>query len=74
MLAHSERLAPGDLLHLTLCNLFNRQHLLGELLTVEGGQQQLAVAHVLGLVKQQHRVAAERGLKNLVAFAGVQYV
>ena len=44
-------------------------------LAVEGGQHQLALAHVLGAVEQQHGVLSHQRLeRRRVGLAGVQHV
>ena len=57
-------LADGGLLHQPGEGL--------HLLAVEGGEHQLALLHVLGLVEQDHRVGADDRLEDPRALAGMQ--
>ena len=69
-----ERLAHRPARHLALGRLAHDLGVGGHPLSVERGQEQLALAHVLRAVEQQHGVGAEQGREHAVSLAGVEQV
>jgi hypothetical protein len=71
--AQRERHAHRPALHVALGDLADRVSPALDVVTVEGRQQQLAVAHVRFVVEREQRVRSNRGLENGgVGFAGVE--
>jgi hypothetical protein len=63
-----EGLAQRPLLDLAACHLAHHLPVGLHAGAVEGGQQVLAVAHVLGLVQEHHRAGAQQGLEQRIGF------